>query len=742
MLTTLKTTYKTPSTPLVQPYQAKSQSSHSFTLHDRFALECGESFEKLTISYSTYGQLNKDSSNVVWVCHALTADANSKEWWPGLIGEDDLYNPKDHFIVCANIIGSAYGTTSPLDCDRDKRYSQFPQVSIRDNVIAFEHLKKHLGIKKIHTLIGGSMGGQQAMEWAIHDSEICQNLILLATSAVMSPWAIAFNQSQRMSIEADGSWSQHCENAASSGLKAARSVALLSYRNDLAYNSTQEDSFNFDKDLRASSYQKYQGEKLVKRFNAYSYHALTRTMDSHDVSRDRGGITQALSSIKANTLVIGVSSDILFPLQESKILADSIPNAHLKTIDSNFGHDGFLIETDKITTCIESFYQSNLNQSSQSVIGMFGLGCVGQGVVELIDNSEELASSNILKSIVIKHEYKSRCIGYDIVGTNASQVSLDKSINTIVEVINDDKQAFRIAQLAIEQDKHFISANKKMIAENLDQIIEWNKSSPLSFLYEAAVAGSIPIIRNLDLYFENRDTQSVKGIINGTSNYILSQMFKHNCLYSDALIKAQELGFAEKDPKADVGGFDAKYKVIILALHAFGCLIKPDRVINLGIQNISTKDIEFAQSRKLSIKQIANIERTDLGLSVSVLPHLIPNNSELAKTDDEDNLIIVKNNNTNFYFKGAGAGGIATGTAILSDLKASKSNYQYNYQIQDELQLDNDKLIHLYISKNDSIQQLEIKGSILEETKDYMIVVIKMSYLIEQDFDGLFIAQI
>jgi homoserine O-acetyltransferase len=742
MLTTLKTTYKKPLTPLVQPYQVKSQSSHSFTIHDRFELECGESFEKLTIRYSTYGQLNKEASNVVWVCHALTADANSKEWWSGLIGEDDLYNPKDYFIVCANIIGSAYGTTSPVDCDIDKRYSQFPQVTIRDNVLAFEHLKKYLGINKIHTVIGGSMGGQQAMEWAIHDSEVCQNLILLATSAVMSPWAIAFNQSQRMSIEADSSWAQPCKNAASSGLKAARSIALLSYRNDEAYNSTQEDTFNFDKNLKASSYQSYQGEKLVNRFNAYSYHSLTKTMDSHDVGRGRGGINQALSSIKANTLVIGISSDVLFPLKESKILAESIPNAHLTTIDSNFGHDGFLIETGKITSCIESFYQSNVSQKPQSVIGMFGLGCVGKGVVELIDSSEEFNPSNILKSIVVKHEYKSRCVGYDIVGTNVNQIMHDKSINTIVEVINDDTQAFRMAQLAIDNNKHFISANKKMIAENLDQIIKWNINSPLSFLYEAAVAGSIPIIRNLDLYFENKDTQSVKGIINGTSNYILSQMFKSNCPYSDALNKAQELGFAEKDPKSDVGGYDAKYKAVILALHAFGCLVEPDRVVNLGIQNISAKDIAFAQSRKLCIKQVANIETTELGLSLSVLPHLIPINSELAKTDNEDNLIIVKNNNTNFYFKGAGAGSIATGTAIISDLKASKSSYKYNYQINDELYLDNEKLVHLYISKNDSSKNLKIKGSIIEETKDYMIAVLKIGCLKEQDFDGLFIAQI
>lgn len=321
-----------------------------------FELECGESFNKLTLNYSTYGQLNDDKSNVIWVCHALTADANPKDWWHGLVGDNDLFNPEEYFIVCVNIIGSAYGSTSPLDCDFAQRYDKFPTVSIRDNINAFIRLRKYFDIKSIHTLIGGSMGGHQAMEWAIIEPDIILNLILLATSAVMSAWSIAFNQSQRLAIQADSSFGKKNNTAAQQGLKAARSIALLSYRNNGAYNKTQVDQFNFNRSCKAVRYQDYQGDKLVARFNAYSYYALTKTMDSHDVGRNRGGSKCALSKIKAKTLVIAFDSDLLFPLEDSIHISQYIPDATLKVIQSDFGHDGFLIETKKISDCIECFF--------------------------------------------------------------------------------------------------------------------------------------------------------------------------------------------------------------------------------------------------------------------------------------------------------------------------------------------------------------------------------------------------
>ncbi|MCB1603654.1 MAG: alpha/beta fold hydrolase, partial [Xanthomonadales bacterium] len=206
MLTTLKTTSSKPLNPLQQLTDNNKPSetvqSHFYKHSGSFELECGEVFSELALSYTTYGTLNKDASNVIWICHAFTANANPNEWWPGMVGERDFYNPKEHFIVCANILGSAYGSTSPLNCDEDKRYSQFPLITVRDIVNTMILLRKHLGVAKIHTLIGGSIGGHQALEWAIMEPNHILNLILCATSAQTSPWVTAFNQSQRLAIEA------------------------------------------------------------------------------------------------------------------------------------------------------------------------------------------------------------------------------------------------------------------------------------------------------------------------------------------------------------------------------------------------------------------------------------------------------------------------------------------------------------------------------------------------------------
>lgn len=327
-----------------------------------FLLESGRQISRLTIAYHTAGSYDPQRSKVVWVCHAFTGNSNPYEWWGGLFGEHDFYNPTEYFIVCANIIGSCYGTTSPLspESPEAERFHDFPLVTTRDMAHAHELLRQHLGIRHIHTLIGASLGGQQALEWAIICPNLFDYLIPIGTNAQHSPWGIAFNESQRMAIEADSTWRNRVPEAGLLGMKAARAVALLSYRNYYAYDKTQQET-GFDKidDYRASSYQVYQGEKLVRRFNAFSYFFLSKSMDSHNVGRGRGGAPLALASIKAHTLVIGLESDVLFPLDEQRYLARHIPNAHLSIMDSIYGHDGFLVETAIVARLIDLFYRNN-----------------------------------------------------------------------------------------------------------------------------------------------------------------------------------------------------------------------------------------------------------------------------------------------------------------------------------------------------------------------------------------------
>lgn len=331
----------------------------TYTYNKEFALQLGGSLPEITLSYSTLGTLNANQDNVIWVCHALTANSDVADWWNGLIGKGKLYDPDRHFIISVNVLGSHYGSTGPLSINPSTGkpyYGDFPKTSIRDIVHSLILLRKELGIERINTLIGGSIGGQQALEWAIIEPSVVENLVVIASNAKHSPWGIAFNESQRMAIATDATWGDAHPEAGIQGMKTARAIALLSYRNYKTYEATQEGR-SATGTLKASDYQKYQGEKLAKRFNAYSYWTLSVAMDHHDVSEGRASMEDALGSIRAKTLVIGLSSDVLFPVSESKFIAEHIEGAVYAEIDSLYGHDGFLIETPALTEVIGKHFK-------------------------------------------------------------------------------------------------------------------------------------------------------------------------------------------------------------------------------------------------------------------------------------------------------------------------------------------------------------------------------------------------
>ena len=349
-------TQKLLATPTKQKPFTKVTADPVFKSKSSFQLESGAVLPEIHLAYKTFGTLNAAKDNVIWVFHALTANANPLEWWSGLIGNDKLFNPQDHFIVCVNIPGSSYGSISPLSINplqSKPYYHDFPIITPRDMVRMYKLLQQYLGIQKIKIGIGGSMGGMQLLEWSIEQPNLFENIVLIATNAVHSPWGIAFNETQRMAIENDATWLQKNDKAGMQGLSTARAIALLSYRNYNPYKSTQSEE-DQDKihDFKASSYQKYQGYKLTQRFNAFSYHSLTKSMDSHNVGRGRGSVSKALKRITANTVVIGIESDLLFPIEEQKLLASEIKDARFEKIDSIYGHDGFLIEYEQLQKII------------------------------------------------------------------------------------------------------------------------------------------------------------------------------------------------------------------------------------------------------------------------------------------------------------------------------------------------------------------------------------------------------
>ncbi|MBR5671350.1 MAG: homoserine O-acetyltransferase [Bacteroidales bacterium] len=332
-------------------------TEHNYIHKGNFELEAGGVLEDINIRYHTSCE-SPAGKKVIWICHALTANSDPSEWWDTLCGPGLLFDTDKYFVVCANILGSCYGTTGPANYAKAPM-RQFPLITIRDLVAAHEVLRKHLGITKIDFLVGGSNGGFQSIEWAVSNPGLIENLCLLATSALVSPWCTATLEAQRMAILADKTFDEQKDlHGGAAGLAAARSMALTTYRNYEGYTATQaEPDEDFLLAHRAVTYQQYQGQKLVNRFDAYSYFSLTLGVDTHNIGRGRGGIEAALKRISAKTLCIGIDSDILFPVSESARIAEGVQNGRLEVITSSFGHDGFLLEYKQISEAIKKHYE-------------------------------------------------------------------------------------------------------------------------------------------------------------------------------------------------------------------------------------------------------------------------------------------------------------------------------------------------------------------------------------------------
>ncbi|WP_395625456.1 homoserine dehydrogenase [Daejeonella sp.] len=337
--------------------------------------------------------------------------------------------------------------------------------------------------------------------------------------------------------------------------------------------------------------------------------------------------------------------------------------------------------------------------SKKLTIGLFGFGVVGQGLYDIISTKD----LNIeIKKIVIKNPNKDRSLAGSLFTTDAHEILNDPNINTIIELINDADAAYEIVTRALKSGKNVVSANKKMIAEHLDELVKIQNEHGTSLLYEGSVCGSIPIIRNLEEYYDNELLHSISGIFNGSSNFILSKITNEGLDYSVALKQAQDLGFAEKDPTLDVGGYDPKYKLVIAAAHAYGVFVSPEDVLNIGIQNFSIADLQFAQEHHLKVKLVPTaIKLNNKELALYVLPKLVPKSDFLYNVENEYNAVSVKAAFADQQlFYGKGAGGHPTGSAVLSDVAALRYDYRYEYKKLNhvhKLILQNDYVIPLYI---------------------------------------------
>ena len=337
-------------------------------------------------------------------------------------------------------------------------------------------------------------------------------------------------------------------------------------------------------------------------------------------------------------------------------------------------------------------------------IGIFGFGCVGQGLYFAIKNSTGFTTT--IKKIVVKNQDKQRSIDANYFSFDKNDILNDDEINVVVELIDDADEAFNIVSAAIKKGKHVVTANKKMLGLHMEELLALKNEYNVSLLYEASACGSIPIIRTLEEYFDNEELDCVSGIFNGTTNYILTKTINENLSYNEALKNAQEKGFAETDPTSDVEGFDAMYKTIILSLHAFGIILNHQELLRFGITTLQPNDILFAKENGYSIKLVPTIKKiADGKLAAYVLPKFVTTENHLFKVDNEFNGVLVEGLiSGEQFFMGRGAGSLPTGAAVLSDISALSYGYTYDYKKmrqKEKLIFTNDVTIKVFVSSND-----------------------------------------
>ncbi|HSD63862.1 MAG TPA: homoserine dehydrogenase [Ignavibacteriaceae bacterium] len=313
-------------------------------------------------------------------------------------------------------------------------------------------------------------------------------------------------------------------------------------------------------------------------------------------------------------------------------------------------------------------------------IGLFGFGCVGKGLYSVLEKTHGLKVE--IAKICVKDENKSRTIDEKYFTYDKDELLEDPDVNVIVELIDNSADAFDIVSKGLKNGKAVVTANKKMVSENLEELICLQTETKTPLLYEAACCASIPLIRNFEEYYDNDLMQSFSGIMNGTTNFILTDIFRNRKKYDEALGFAKLHGYSESNPVLDVEGYDSKYKLSILLTHAFGLIIKPEDIFNLGIQRINKFDIQFAREKGAKIKLIARAQKLNNGgIAAFVLPEFIYANNELSTVDGVDNGIVTENYFADRnIFIGKGAGAVPTAAAVLSDLSALTYNYKYEYK--------------------------------------------------------------
>jgi homoserine O-acetyltransferase len=586
-----------------------------------FPLELGGVLPGLRIAYRTWGKLDATGENAVVVCHALTGSADADRWWTGMFGAGRALDPDRDFIVCSNILGSCYGTTGPSSVNPHTGKAwlgDFPPFTVRDMVRAQRELLRGLGVNRVRLALGGSLGGMQVLEWALAYPDMVEAIVPIAISARHSAWAIGLSEAQRQAIYADPRWKDgryEVGDPPADGLAAARMMAMCMYRHKWSFDERFGRRPQTADLFAMESYLRYQGKQLVERFDAATYVALTRAMDTHDVARGRGDLDEVLRAIRQPTLVVSIDSDMLYLPDEQEVIARGIPGARLARLASTDGHDAFLIDVDWLSDLVADFRgrtparRATISRPSpvpaargldrQEVnLLVLGKGKVGS---ELLDQIARQRSSlerdyDVALQVVGIADRQRTLIdeaGIDLTrwrellsrapetgpfGVGTGQGALDRlgclATPVLVDVTADDGMEDVYAE-AFRRGVHVVGANKRPLA------VPWPAHEALAavrrqyhrhHLYETTVGASLPVIDTLKNLLRAGDrVHQIEGSVSGTLGFVTSEVMKGAPL-SLVVRWARELGYTEADPRDDLSGLDAARKAVILArelgLHA------------------------------------------------------------------------------------------------------------------------------------------------------------------------------
>lgn len=592
-----------------------SPETRTHRLPGELELELGGVLPEVEVGYRTWGKLDRDGANAVVICHALTGSADADRWWTKMFGPGRAFDPERDFVVCSNILGSCYGTTGPASIDPrtgEPYRGDFPLVTIRDMVRVQRELCRALGITRIRLVVGGSLGGMQTLEWALSYPELVDSFAFIASSARHSAWCIGLSEAQRQAIYADPRWKGGRYDPADppvAGLAAARMMAMCTYRSRASFEQRFARRPQAAGTWAVESYLRYQGQQLVDRFDAASYVALTRAMDTHDVARGRGEYEEVLRGLKKPALVVSIDTDVLYLPEEQREVAELVPGARLERIESPHGHDAFLIDVELLDRMVSEFRGRAPAARAPAEAGRAAPAvapAAGQEEVSLFVLGKGKVGSQFLSQLAVQragferdYDVALRLVGIadsrrtlfepegvDLAGWAGALAAEPESgpfdlargapllerlgklpHPVLVDLTAADGMEAVYAE-AFRRGADVVSANKRPLAapaEAREAILAAQRRHHRHYLYEATVGASLPLIGTLaGLRHAGDRVRRIEGALSGTLGHVCGELTKGAPL-SLAVRWARELGYTEADPRDDLSGLDTARKAVILA---------------------------------------------------------------------------------------------------------------------------------------------------------------------------------